>query len=123
MKQCQIYMYTQYNKNITFLLREHNGIIYITAEFVPLVQHINMCTGSLREAKKKQLLRKVNTTRSSEVFKYAVQTEAVKNNILRIHLYNYIHLHKRLNTDHSESLDCLKTSFVDLGSYAVNELY
>lgn len=68
MKQCQIYMYTQYNKNITFLLREHNGIIYITAEFVPLVQHINMCTGSLRKAKKRSNYCEKSTLRGHQKY-------------------------------------------------------
>lgn len=48
-KQCQIY--TQYNKNITFFLQEHDFIIYFTAKVVPLVQHIKMCTGSLKGVK------------------------------------------------------------------------
>lgn len=43
-------IYTQYNKNITFSARAQ-VTIFCTAKVVPLVQHIKMCTGSLKGGK------------------------------------------------------------------------
>lgn len=51
-----------------------------------------MCTGSLKE-RKKRLLLQVNATRSSEVFKYAIEIEAVKiiySEYIYIIIYIYI---------------------------------
>lgn len=85
------YIHNAIKITISIFLQEHDFIIYFTAKVVPLVQHIKMCTGSLKGGK--ATITSYNTTRSSEVFKYAIEIEAVKNNILRIHLYNYIHIH------------------------------
>lgn len=71
-----------------------------------------MCTGSLKGEKGDYFY---NTTRSSQAFKYVIKIEAVKNNILRIHLYNYVHIQVKYWSFWIPGL--LITSFVNLGSW------
>lgn len=79
---------------ITISLVEHDFlIIFYSGSLYRLVQHIKMCTGSLKGGGGGGGTT-VNTTRWSEAFKYTTEIEAVKNNIFRIHLYNYVHIHK-----------------------------
>lgn len=45
------YIHNTIKITISLFLQEHEFIIYFTAKVVPLVQHIKMCTGSLRGGK------------------------------------------------------------------------